>query len=249
MLRATIALVKRSSLDETDLEHLRELRNLVRRLRSGGRRDRPRRVEDFPRLVRHAASTLARLETRAESPQLTAQVRKLLSEAHGLQYQRPRTAPGTLLGRIWTLLMVDAPRTLRAEWRLLALTVILIYGLAALAFVAVARDLDTAPSLLSPAMVAQEIGQLEATAEGEPFRGNFTFGLGESPQTAGWIMVHNMGVGVIFFASALLPPVYLMVLSQNGLMLGPTPASPTTGTRPGRSRRSCGATGPWRSRP
>jgi uncharacterized membrane protein SpoIIM required for sporulation len=69
-------------------------------------------------------------------------------------------------------------------------------------------------------MVSQEIAQLEATAEGEPFRGNFTFGIGQSPTTAGWIMAHNMSVGVMFFGAGLVPPVFLLLPSVNGLMLG-----------------------------
>ena len=69
-------------------------------------------------------------------------------------------------------------------------------------------------------MVEEEIQQLETLAGGERFRGNFTFGLGESPLTAGWIMLHNIGIGILFFASALVPPFYLYLLATNGLMLG-----------------------------
>jgi uncharacterized membrane protein SpoIIM required for sporulation len=37
---------------------------------------------------------------------------------------------------------------------------------------------------------------------------------------SGWIMTNNMSVGVLFFASGLVPPIYLWILSTNGLMLG-----------------------------
>ncbi|MEQ1893327.1 MAG: stage II sporulation protein M [Planctomycetota bacterium] len=69
-------------------------------------------------------------------------------------------------------------------------------------------------------MVEQELEQLAALEDGQPFRGNFTFGLGESPVTASWIMLHNIGVGILFFASALVPPFYLYLIATNGLMLG-----------------------------
>ena len=122
--------------------------------------------------------------------------------------------------RLVRLFLEEAPRAIRAEWRLLSLSLALIYGLALLAYFAVSRDLDLAPSLLAPAMVEAEISQLEATANGEPFRGNFTFGWGESPAAAGMVTLNNIGVGILFFASALLPPLYLYVLSNNALMLG-----------------------------
>src|SRR5439155_22229110 len=105
-------------------------------------------------------------------------------------------------------------------WKLLACSFVLLYGLAALAWIGVTRDLDLAHSLLDSKAVQQEMEQLAALDAGQPFRGNFTFGLGESPLTAGWIMLPNLGVGMVFFASALVPPLYLYLLSTNALMLG-----------------------------
>ena len=204
---------------EPDLAHLRRLRRLLQR--TGG----PRGWGDadllaLPRLYRHACSVVARLEANGDNPRLAAEARRLVSLAHAALYRdRTRDERG-LLARVAELFLVASPRAVRAEWRLLALTFGLVYGLAALAWFAVTADLDVAPSLLDPAVVEAEIAQLEATAEGEPFRGNFTFGLGESPVTAGWIMVHNMGIGVLFFASALVVPFYLYLLSVNALMLG-----------------------------
>jgi uncharacterized membrane protein SpoIIM required for sporulation len=112
------------------------------------------------------------------------------------------------------------PRAIRGEWKVVAASFVLVYGLAIASFVAVRRDLGVAWSLMSPETVSQEIGQLEATTHGEAFRGNFTFGLGSSPATAGWIMTHNMSVGILFFGSGLIPPLFLILLGLNGLMLG-----------------------------
>ncbi len=173
---------------------------------------------ELPRLYRHGCTRLARAAD--EDPHRTLRWRELVRAAHGLLF-RPRDRElRSLPARAAELLLVATPRALRAEWKLLALTCALVYGLAALAWVSVARDLDLAFSLLDPAMIEQEIEQLEKLAAGESFRGNFTFGLGASPLTAGWIVLHNIGIGILFFASALFPPFYFYVLVTNALMLG-----------------------------
>lgn len=175
---------------------------------------------ELPRLYRHACTRLARLEQEGENPALAHELRGRIATTHGLlMLDEPRaSAPWPL--RALEFLAQVAPRAIRAEWRLLACSFALLYGLALLAYLAVRRDLDLAYSLLAPAAVDQEIEQLAALGAGEAFRGNFSFGLGESPLTAGWIMLHNLGVGVVFFASALLPPLYLYLLATNALMLG-----------------------------
>jgi uncharacterized membrane protein SpoIIM required for sporulation len=210
--------VKQAGLGEEDARRLRELKVILKR--AGGRGLKDAQLEAFPRLYRHACTTLARVQTRADDPELELQLQRLVSEAHAVHHRPPRRSPAHVLAAMLHLFLAESPRTIRAEWRLLLVSFSLMYGLALVAWFAVSHDLDLAPSLLAPAMVEAEIQQLEAGSEGEAFRGNFTFGLGESPQTAGWIMVHNMGVGVLFFAAALLPPLYLLLLATNGLMLG-----------------------------
>lgn len=200
---------------EQDLAHLRQLRSLLARPRL-----RDQDLLALPRLYRHACSVVARLESTGESPRTASEARRLIAQAHALLHRERGVGLRGLIGRTFHLLLHETPRCIRAEWRLLALTAGLVYGLAAVSWLAVSADLDLAPSLLQADHVRAEIEQLEATAPGEPFRGNFTFGFGESPGTAGWIMMHNMMVGVLFFASALVPPLYLFLLSTNGLMLG-----------------------------
>ena len=172
----------------------------------------------FPQLYRRLSTRVAELETSGTDAIQLERSRALLVEAHSLYRTRP-PARG-VLQRLRELYLVEVPRAVRAEWRLVASAFAIVYGLALLSAWLVHGDLELAYSLLSPAVVDQEIGQLVATAQGQPFRGNFTFGLGESPTTAGWIMAHNMGVGVLFFAAGLLPPVFLALLAVNGLMLG-----------------------------
>jgi uncharacterized membrane protein SpoIIM required for sporulation len=175
---------------------------------------------ELHRLYRHACTALAALDPDERESDRARELRDLLARAHGVLLSDERPSGLPWLVRALRFLLMDSPRAVRAEWRLLLVSLSLFYGLAACAWFGVSRDLDLAYSLLSPAGVEQEIEQLAALEAGEPFRGNFTFGLGESPLTAGWILLHNIGVGILFFASALVPPLYLFMLGSNALMLG-----------------------------
>lgn len=188
--------------------------------RSGLRSLSPEEVAALPPLYRYAATRLAHVETEGRDPAAARSLRTQLVEGHAILFDGLERDARRLHVRIADFLLRESPRTIRAEWRPIALAFAIVYGFSIAAFVAVRGDLDLAWSLLSPDMVASEIRQLQETAAGEPFRGNFTFGLGDSPKTAGWIMTHNMGVGVVFFASGLIPPLFALVLGMNGLMVG-----------------------------
>jgi uncharacterized membrane protein SpoIIM required for sporulation len=212
-----------SSERSDDASRLARLRGLLDRAEGeGAARLSGQDLLELPRLYRFAASHLARMETAAGESAGSAKepVRMLVARAHALLHrglERPRQG---WIERSVAFILREVPRAIRGEWRVIAASFGLTYGLAVLSFVAVRSDLDLAWSLMSPEMVSQEVGQLEATANGEPFRGNFTFGLGKSPLTAGWIMTHNMSVGILFFGSGLVPPIFLILLGVNGLMLG-----------------------------
>ncbi len=207
-------------LDEED-RRLSRLAALVAKAQSGGlRRFTEAELFELSRLFRFGASRVAAYETGGRDPARLAELRDLVARAHALLHKDLERARVSFVERAWTLFWVEVPRAIRAEWKILAASFLLLYGFAAVSYVAVRNDLELAYSLLDPAMVASEIQQLESTKQGEPFRGNFTFGLGASSQISGWIMTHNMSVSVLFFAAGLLPPVYLWILSTNGLMLG-----------------------------
>ena len=180
----------------------------------------PAELLELPRLYRRACTLLARLEEAGEAPERAAELRTLVAAAHARLFADESPADRPWSARALALLLVDAPRAVRAEWRLLVLSLALFYGLALVAWLGVGRDLDLAYALLPPEVVEQELEQLAAVEEGGRFQGNFTFGLGESPTVAGTILLHNLGVGVLFFASSLLPPLYALLLATNGLMLG-----------------------------
>ncbi len=213
-----MAVERAGPVSESDREHLARLEAILGRARGAAWSDQELLL--LPRLYRHACSVLARLQATGEDPRGAAGVRVLISRAHAVLYRPDDGGAKAWMSRLVELFLVQSPRAIRAEWRLLALSLVLDYGFALLAWFAVSHDLDLAPSLLDPRMVEQEIEQLQETARGEPFRGNFNFGFGASPLTAGMIVLHNIGVGILFFASALVPPVYFYIVSVNGLMLG-----------------------------
>ena len=203
-----------------DLARLRHLRRLLHRRSVVASRLTAEELQELPRLYRHACSVVARLESAGEGARVVAEARRLIGLAHAVLHRERH--PG-IVGHVraaWNLVANECPRAIRREWKLLACAFVLVYGLALLSYVGVSRDLDLAPSLLDAGAVEHEIQQLRDVESGQPYRGNFDFGLGESPQTSGWIMVHNMFVGILFFSAALIPPLYLYVLSTNGLMLG-----------------------------
>jgi uncharacterized membrane protein SpoIIM required for sporulation len=206
---------------DDEAAHLERLRTIVEAAsRRGVRRLADGELTDLPRLYRFASSVLARLETSGESPRGAGRLRALLFAAHGVLYAGLDRDPRPWGRRLFEFLWQEVPRAVRAEWKLLALTLGVVYGLALVTWAIVRADLSAAYSFLNASVVDGEIAQLLATEEGEAFRGNFTFGLGESPGTTGAIMGNNMRVAVLFFATALVPPLYLLVLGQNGMLLG-----------------------------
>lgn len=210
----------RRSEEEARLDRLASLVGRVEGFGIGGMSEGD--LIELPRLYRFAASEIARRETAGEGAAGASveRTRALVARAHAVLHRGLERETRGILARAIEFLGREVPRAIRAEWKVIAASFALVYGLALVSFGVVRNDLDYAWSLTSPEMVSQEIAQLEATAEGEPFRGNFTFGIGQSPTTAGWIMAHNMSVGVLFFGAGLIPPVFLLFLAINGLMLG-----------------------------
>jgi uncharacterized membrane protein SpoIIM required for sporulation len=193
---------------------------LVLRARHGGWRGfSDEELELFPKLYRRVSTLVAEEETAGQDAAELRRRRALLLEAHAL-YRSRRSSARAFLRTLWRLYLVEVPRAVRREWKLVACSFALVYGLALVSGLLVQHDLELAFSLSSPEMIGNEIAQLQKTTAGEPFRGNFTFGLGESPATAGVIMAHNMAVGLLFFATGLVPPLFLLLLAVNGLMLG-----------------------------
>lgn len=175
---------------------------------------------DLPVLVRRASAILLRLEASGADAATEQRLRRMIAEAHGLRSRHRNRVSESRLTRFIKLLCIETPAALRREWRWILGVALLFYGLAGASYVAVERDLSRAVALLDPAMVEGEIEQLRSLEPGEEFRGNFTFGFGDSPRTAGWILAHNIGVSFLLFAAALLPPIFLLLFCVNATMVG-----------------------------
>jgi len=210
-----------TDLTPEERQRLKRLNQILGEAKRGGVRHlTAKQLRLLPALYRYASSVLARLEARDADTRTLENVRLLLLKAHGLLYRDLEHSTEPWLVRAWNFFMVDCPRQVRAEWKLLGGTFLLLYGLALISFFAVREDLSLAYSFLNPEMVDSEIEQLRETEEGQPFRGNFTFGLEDSASAGGYIMGNNMKVGVIFFAVGLVPPLFLLLMAVNGMMLG-----------------------------
>jgi uncharacterized membrane protein SpoIIM required for sporulation len=206
---------------QEDQKKLQELRTLL--TRSRGRKLRnlnESELRALPRLYRFVSSLLSRLQTQGNAPGTLNQAEELLRRSHAVLYQGTGQENKPWYRKLYELFTVHSPRALRAEWRLFGFTLIVFYSISIGSYVAVSQQLELAFSLFDPGSVATEISQLEATEPGEPFRGNFVFGEEDSARIAGWIMAHNMGVCLLFFASGLLAPFFVYLLTTNAIMLG-----------------------------
>ena len=209
-------------LQDTERERLQRLAaiaEIARRVGVASLSD--EQLQELPRLYRWASTLYARRTRGGGASEESAELASLLVKAHGLLYARHERPHASWASRLWHFYRVEVPRSLRSEWRLLCVSFALVYGLALLSGLLVTRDLGLAYSLLDPHAVSKEIEQLQAAAHsGSAFRGNFSFGLGESPGTAGMLIGNNLRVALTFFALALVPPLYALVLTSNSLMLG-----------------------------
>jgi uncharacterized membrane protein SpoIIM required for sporulation len=208
----------RARFNDPLLERLSKLLTVARR--TGARALTRAELAELMRLYRYAASSIAALEMGGRRRDELASARALFAEAHAFLFRGLELERASLWRRTLRLFFEESPRAIRAEWKLVLAIFALTYGFALIAFFAVRSDLDLAYSLLDPGMVAQEIAQLEQATGDEPFRGNFTFGVSESSGTAGFVMGNNIRVALLWFGSALIPPLFLLIAGTNGMLLG-----------------------------
>ncbi len=209
------------ALENDERRAIGELETIVERAaRKGVRQLDKGALERLPQLYRRASTIWARLDSSARSGEEFARVGRVVARSHALLYRDADAVRAPLWRRVSRAVFEEAPRAIRAEWKLVGTLLVAFYVLAAAAFFAVRGDLSLAFSLYDDGAVAHTIEQLEETPPGESFRGNFTFGLGESPRVTGWIFAHNIAVSVLFFGAALVPPLFLVLFATNALMVG-----------------------------
>ena len=209
-------------------ELLRRLRELVDAPESAAGQGTEDDALALPGLYRFASTELARIEAGVgPAPDAgdaahfeVGELRRLVIRAHHRLFARRRTSSGALLRSAVRFFLVESPRAVLAEWKLVLGLLLVFYGLAAAAYLGVRSDLGLAYVLQDRAAVDAEVAQLRALEPGEAFRGNFTFGLDESGGASGFILANNIRVSLLFFASGLIPPLFLFILVSNALMLG-----------------------------
>ena len=194
-----------------------EFASLLARARKGGLRALPEgEIADFVARYREAAADLARLRTASRGRETEAQyyLSRLVAAGHNLLYRRREVA----LGTVATFLTVTLPREARRSWRPILAAALLLYGPAAIAYVAVIRDPDLQYDFEPPGM----IDRVENAAKNEQRgRGYIAYNENQRPLVSSLIMTNNIKVTIIAFAAGATAGVgTVLALVSNGISLG-----------------------------
>jgi uncharacterized membrane protein SpoIIM required for sporulation len=168
---------------------------------------------EVARLYRAACEHLALARERGYPLHLAERLDTLTSRAHRLIYHRPPRG----LQPVWRFLREQFPRTLRAEWRLMALALLAFVG--PLLAVGIATWLD--PSFALTLSSAQHLADFDAMYGDEAA----SIGRERGAQTD-WVMFgyyvrNNISVSFQCFATGLLAGVgSLFFLAYNGALIG-----------------------------
>jgi uncharacterized membrane protein SpoIIM required for sporulation len=140
---------------------------------------------------------------------------QLVGRAHGQVYR----SQNMQLSHAWKFLLTGFPQLVRKHAVLILLTMALFYGTAVATAVAVVHNPLLAYSLFDEDKVEYENIRLEKH-QGE-YKGNFTFKVEQSSLIGATIIVNNIRVCMLSFATgALLGLPCLIILIFNGRMLG-----------------------------
>lgn len=194
-----------------------EFATLLGRAKNGGLRVlAENEIADFVARYREAAADLARLRTASRGRDTEAQyyLSRLVAAGHNLLYRRRELA----LGAVWTFLTVTLPREARRSWRPILTAALLLYGPAAITYVAVIRDPDLQYDFEPPGM----IDRVENAARNESRgKGYIAFNDQQRPMVSSFIMTNNIKVTIIAFAAgATAGAGTLLALVSNGISLG-----------------------------
>ncbi len=185
------------------------LDRLVKRLSGSGRRD-AEEIREFWRLYRAATARLATLQASASRPtEELWYLNRLVTAAHAVLY-RDRPGKG-LLARTTEFLVHGWPRTVREEWRLVALAtaIFLVGGAAGIFYAAVDPGFV---SLVAPPEI------LASIERGEMWTDNI---LGMQQLASGFIFSNNLMVGVMAFGAGITAGLgTAWVLFMNGVLFG-----------------------------
>jgi len=198
-------------------ERWAEFASLLARARSGGLRALPEdEIADFVARYREAAADLARLRTASRGRDTEAQyyLSRLVAAGHNLLYRRREIA----LGTVWTFLTVTLPREARRSWRPIATAALLLYGPAAITYVAVIRDPDLQYDFEPPGMIDRVENAAKNEARG---KGYIAYNDAQRPIVSSLIMTNNIKVTIVAFAAGATAGVgTVLALVSNGISLG-----------------------------
>jgi uncharacterized membrane protein SpoIIM required for sporulation/uncharacterized RDD family membrane protein YckC len=194
-----------------------EFASMLARAKRGGLRALPENeIADFVARYREAAADLARLRTASRGRDTEAQyyLSRLVAAGHNLLYRRREVA----LGTVWTFLTVTLPREARRSWRPVLTAALLLYGPAAITYVAVLRDPDLQYDFEPPGMIDRVENAAKNEARG---RGYVAASKSERPIVSSFIMTNNIKVTIIAFAAGATAGVgTVLALVSNGISLG-----------------------------
>ena len=198
-------------------ERWAEFAALLGRAKGGGLRALPEaEIGDFVARYREAAADLARLRTASRGRDTEAQyyLSRLVAAGHNLLYRRREVA----LGTVWTFLTVTLPREARRSWRPILAAALLLYGPAAIAYVAVVRNPDLQYDFEPPGMIDRVENAARNEARG---KGYIAFNEAQRPMISSLIMTNNIKVTIIAFAAGATAGVgTALALISNGISLG-----------------------------
>ena len=194
-----------------------EFASLLTRAKNGGLRALPENeIADFVARYREAAADLARLRTASRGRDTEAQyyLSRLVAAGHNLLYRRREIA----LGTVWTFLTVTLPREARRSWRPILAAALLLYGPAAITYVAVVRDPDLQYDFEPPGMIDRVENAAKNEARG---KGYIAFNETQRPLVSSLIMANNIKVTIVAFAAGATAGIgTVLALVSNGISLG-----------------------------
>ncbi len=176
----------------------------------------PEQISDLVAEYREITTDMARLQTatRGRTSDALFYVSRLVARGHNLLYQQRSQT----LRAATTYISVTVPSEVRRSWRQIALAALVMFGPAAVSYVAVVRNPAVARSLLPDEMLSRANTGAQRERHGQ---GYVTIEDEMRPIAASSIISNNVQVTYVAFAMGLTAGVgTLLLLVLNGVSLG-----------------------------
>ena len=173
-------------------------------------------VSDFVARYREITTDLARLTTasRGRDTQSLWYLNRLVASGHAMLYRDRPIAPRS----VWRFITRSIPREIRRSWRPIGLAMLLFYGPAVLAWVAVVREPDVAARFIPPGMLDRAQEGIRRAQEGTGYIADDPL---MRPLMSSFVIRNNIGVSFIAFAGGLAAGVgTTLSLVINGMEIG-----------------------------